>query len=74
MGTIQPIVQSWRLHQPWLKTSGGGQPAVGLDPINEGVQPDVLQRGWAGMARQRSKSQDDENCYMECEQVGKSIG
>ena len=38
-------------------TSGeGGQTAVGLDPINEGVQPDVLQRGWAGMARQRSKS------------------
>ena len=22
--------------------SGGGQTAVGLDPINEGVQPDVL--------------------------------
>ena len=38
--------------------SGGGQTAVGLDPINEGVQPDVLQRGRAGMARQRSKSQD----------------
>ena len=32
--------------------------AVGLDPINEGVQPDVLQRGRSGMARQRSKSQD----------------
>ena len=31
---------------------------VGLDPINKGVQPDVLQRGRAGMARQRSKSQD----------------
>ena len=38
--------------------SGGCQTAVGLDPINEGVQPDVLQRGRAGMARQRSKSQD----------------
>ena len=38
--------------------SGGGQTAVGLDPFNEGVQPDVLQRGRAGMARQRSKSQD----------------
>ena len=40
------------------KSGGGGQTAVGLDPINEGVQPDVLQRGRAGMARQRSKSQD----------------
>ena len=30
-----------------------GQTAVGLDPINEGVQPDVLQQGRAGMARQR---------------------
>ena len=59
MGTVQPVVQSWRLHQPWLDKSGeGGQTAVGLDPINEGVQPDVLQRGRAGMARQRSKSQD----------------
>ena len=38
--------------------NGGGQTAVGLDPINEGVQPDVLQRGLAGMARQRNKSQD----------------
>ena len=40
------------------KSGEGGQTAVGLDPINEGVQPDVLQRGLAGMARQRSKSQD----------------
>ena len=39
------------------KSGEGGQTAVGLDPINEGVQPDVQQRGWAGMARQRSKSQ-----------------
>ena len=55
MGTVQPVVQSWRLHQP---SGEGGQTAVGLDPINEGVQPDVLQRGGAGMARQRSESQD----------------
>ena len=40
------------------KNGEGGQTAVGLDPINEGVQPDVLQRGRAGMACQRSKSQD----------------
>ena len=39
------------------KSGEGGQTAVGLDPINEGVQPDVLQRGRAGMAHQRSKSQ-----------------
>ena len=26
------------------KTGEGGQIAVGLDPINDGVQPDVLQR------------------------------
>ena len=40
------------------KSGEGGLTAVGLDPINEGVQPDVLQRGRGGMARQRSKSQD----------------
>ena len=40
------------------KSREGGQTVVGPDPINEGVQPDVLQRGRAGMARQRSKSQD----------------
>ena len=40
------------------KSGEGGQTAVGLDPINEGVQPDVLQRVRAGMACQRSKSQD----------------
>ena len=39
------------------KSGEGGQTAVGLDPINEGIQPGVLQRGRAGMA-QRSKSQD----------------
>ena len=33
------------------KSGKRGQTAVGLDPINEGVQPDVLQRGRAGMAR-----------------------
>ena len=36
------------------KSGEGGQTAVGLDPINEGV----LQRDRAGMARQRGKSQD----------------
>ena len=40
------------------KSGEGDQTAVGLDPINEGVKPDVLQRGRAVMARQRSKSQD----------------
>ena len=40
------------------KSGEGGQTAVGLDPFNEGVQPDVLQRDRTGMARQRSKSQD----------------
>ena len=55
MGTVQPVVQSWRLHQPWLKTRV--EKEVGLDPINEGVQLDVLKRDRAGMARQRSKSQ-----------------
>ena len=37
------------------KSGEGGQTAVRLDPINEGVQLDVLQRD---RARQRSKSQD----------------
>ena len=41
-----------------IKNEEGGQTAVGLDPINEGVQPDVLQQGRTGMANQRSKSQD----------------
>ena len=36
------------------KSGKRGQTAVGLDPINEGVQPDVLQRGRAGVAHQRS--------------------
>ena len=40
------------------KSGEGGQTAIRLDPINEGVQPDVLQRGQAGMARQRGKSQN----------------
>ena len=38
------------------KSGEGGHTTVGLDPINEGVQSDVLQRGRAGMAWQRSKS------------------
>ena len=40
------------------KSGEGGQTAVGLDPINEGVQPDVVQQGRAVMAGQRSLSQD----------------
>ena len=40
------------------KNGEGCQTAVGLDQINEGVQPDVLQRGRACMARQISKSHD----------------
>ena len=40
------------------KSGEGGHIAVGLVPINECVQPDVLQQGRAGIARQRSKSQD----------------
>ena len=40
------------------KSREGGQSAVGVHPINEGVQPGVLQRGRAGMAHRRSKSQD----------------
>ena len=58
MGTVQPVVQSWRLHQPWLKTKvekEARQTTVGLYPINEGVQPDVLQRGRDAMARQSGK-------------------
>ena len=39
------------------KSGRGGQTAVGLDPINDGVQPDVLQRGRAVMSCQISKSQ-----------------
>ena len=31
------------------KSGEGGQTAVGLDPIIEGVQPDVQQRGLAGI-------------------------
>ena len=32
------------------KSGEGAQTAVGIDPINDGVQPDVLQRGRAAMA------------------------
>ena len=46
MGTVQPVVV---LAAPPAmvkdKIGNEGQTAVGLDPINEGVQPDVLQRG-----------------------------
>ena len=35
------------------KCGEGGQTAVGLDPINEGGQPDVLQRGRPVMTRRR---------------------
>ena len=37
------------------KSGEGGHTAVGLYPINDGVQPDVLQRGRAVMACRRSK-------------------
>ena len=40
------------------KSGGGGQTAVGRNPINEGVPPHLLQRGRAVMTRQRSKSPD----------------
>ena len=40
------------------KSGEGGQTAVGLDPINEGVQPDVQQRDRSGIACQRNKSHD----------------
>ena len=39
------------------KNGEGGQSAVGLDPIYDGVQPDVLQRGRAVMTCRISKSQ-----------------
>ena len=40
------------------KSGDGGQTVVRLDSINEVMQPDIQQRGRAGMARQRSMSQD----------------
>ena len=54
MGTVQPVLAAMVKH----KSGERGQTAVGLDQINEGVQPDVLQRGRAGVAHQRSKSHD----------------
>ena len=43
MGTIQPIVVlAAPLAMVKDKSGEGGQTAVGLDPINEDVQPDVL--------------------------------
>ena len=52
MGTVQPVVQSLASPQAMVKDKSGegGQTAVGLDPINEGVQPDLLKRGRTGMA------------------------
>ena len=38
--------------------SGGDQIEVGLDPIYDGVQPDVMQRCRAVMTCRRSKSQE----------------
>ena len=40
------------------KSGEGGQTAVRLDPIYDGVQPDILQRGRAVTACRRSKSQE----------------
>ena len=40
------------------KSGEGGQTAVGLDPIKNGVQSDVLQRGRAVMSCRRTKSQE----------------
>ena len=40
------------------KSGEGDQTAVGLDQINEGVQPYVLQRGRARMTRKRSYADD----------------
>ena len=40
------------------KSGEGGQTAAGVDPINDGVQSDVLQRGRAVMACRISKSLD----------------
>ena len=37
------------------KNGEGGQTAVGLDPIYDGMQPDVLQRGRAVMSYERSR-------------------
>ena len=53
------------------KSGEGGQTAVGLDPINDDVQPDVLQRGRAVMACQIVTG--CESCYMGCEQYGRLI-
>ena len=56
--TTRSIVLATPLAMVKDKSGETGRTAVGLHPINEGVQPDILQRGRAGMARQRSKSQD----------------
>ena len=41
-----------------VKDREGGQTAVGLVPIYNGVQPDVLHRDWAVMACRRNKSRE----------------
>ena len=57
MGTVQPVVAlAAPLAMVKDKSGDGGQTAVGLDPINDGVHPDVPQRGRAVMACQRSKT------------------
>ena len=48
------------------KSGEGGQTAVGLYLINDGVQPDVMQQGRAVMACQRSKSQDVRSMVLLC--------
>ena len=48
----QSLEPTW----PWLKKRV--EKEVGLDLTNDGVQPDVMQRGRAVIACQRSKSQD----------------
>ena len=34
MGTIQPVVQSWQLHHPWLKTRLEREARLQLDTID----------------------------------------
>ena len=58
MDTVQPVVVLATPPVMIKDKSGGGQTAVGLDPINDGVQPDILQRDRAVMTCQRSKSHD----------------
>ena len=59
MDNVRSAVQSCRLHIPMVteKSEEGCQTEVGLDRINDGMQPHVLQRGRAVMACRSSKSQ-----------------